>query len=685
MWFDYIKTMKDAGTLSSISPSEDGKFTALYPDFPERFTYDHKKGWSPRKKGNTLGRMYAVHPGQGESFYFRMLLSKVPANELCDEDKICNPSDLCSMRALKWVDGVEKETYKAACIARNLLQDDSEWVSTMDDAVAYRMPSSIRALFSYIVAFNNPNDPSALFEQFVEPMGDDFCRQFEQSAIAFSEVDVRSCVLLDVEERVKFAGTQLDQLNVTMDDEARRRAVTLLKRAAHTSEPKEIRDELIAPEDREEMATNGEACLAILKPSQSRVARTVLESIETKRGGLFFVDAMGGAGKTYTINTIMRVGRSKGCIILAVASSGIAAILLDLGRTFHSRFKAERLHPAPEQRLNIKAQTTLAELLRRADAIIWDEAAMGNKYHMEALDLTLRDFMKAKDPRLESVPFGGKTIVLAGDFRQTLPIVRFASRAQIIDVAMSRSALWKRFTKMSLEENMRIENARKVLLDGVASAEDIAMLAALERFAEWLLQIGNGTDPTTDELCNVALPSELCLPEGCDMDALIKWVYPNLETNGTNVDWLSGRAILAPYNSEVDRINQIISDRFPGSAWKLQSADAVTDPKDAYNITPEFLNTIELSGMPQHELHLKKNMVVMLLRNLSPIEGLCNGTRLLVQDVINGRLLRAVIATGSHKGDVVFIPRIKLSPDEGAFPFEWSRLQFPVRIAFAMT
>ena len=99
----------------------------------------------------------------------------------------------------------------------------------------------------------------------------------------------------------------------------------------------------------------------------------------------------------------------------------------------------------------------------------------------------------------------------------------------------------------------------------------------------------------------------------------------------------------------------------------------------------DFLNTLSLSGLPKHELRLKPNMVVMLLRNLSPIEGLCNGTRLLVQDVINGRLLQAVIATGSHAGEVVFIPRIKLSPDEGLFPFSWSRLQFPVRVAFAMT
>ena len=92
-----------------------------------------------------------------------------------------------------------------------------------------------------------------------------------------------------------------------------------------------------------------------------------------------------------------------------------------------------------------------------------------------------------------------------------------------------------------------------------------------------------------------------------------------------------------------------------------------------------------MPGLPPHELKLKKNMPVMLLRNLDPRAGLCNGTRLIVQRVIEGRLLEAKIATGKHRGDVVYIPRIMLYPEEGLFPWEWSRRQFPVRIAFAMT
>ena len=60
---------------------------------------------------------------------------------------------------------------------------------------------------------------------------------------------------------------------------------------------------------------------------------------------------------------------------LAVASSGIAALLLDRGRTFHSRFRAS-LSPMPGQSLNITMQSSLAKLIRHATLIVWDESPM---------------------------------------------------------------------------------------------------------------------------------------------------------------------------------------------------------------------------------------------------------------------------------------------------------------------
>ncbi|CAH9093247.1 unnamed protein product, partial [Cuscuta europaea] len=60
--------------------------------------------------------------------------------------------------------------------------------------------------------------------------------------------------------------------------------------------------------------------------------------------------------------------------------------------------------------------------------IIWDEAPMINKYCYEALDRTMRDILRHSYGCDGSKPFGGKTIVFGGDFRQILPVIPKGSR-----------------------------------------------------------------------------------------------------------------------------------------------------------------------------------------------------------------------------------------------------------------
>ena len=199
----------------------------------------------------------------------------------------------------------------------------------------------------------------------------------------------------------------------------------------------------------------------------------------------------------------------------------------------------------------------------------------------------------------------------------------------------------------------------------------------------FLLGLGDGS--TNDAEGCVTLPDEMCLPEGADVAALTTWVYPDLMNNCSDINWLSERAILTPLNTVVDEINRDLGDAFPGAAWDCPSADHVAEA-DACAVSVEFLNTLNPPNFPAHRLKLKKGMPLMLLRNLSPPDGLCNGTRLILHEVINGHLLHCQIATkGKHLGDFVFIPRLTLDADKDAFPFSWSRRQFPVRVAFAMT
>ncbi len=88
--------------------------------------------------------------------------------------------------------------------------------------------------------------------------------------------------------------------------------------------------------------------------------------------------------------------------------------------------------------------------------------------------------------------------------------------------------------------------------------------------------------------------------------------------------------------------------------------------------------------MPQHKLALKIGQPVICLRNVNPSEGLCNGTRLICKR-FHSRLIEAEIAVGINSGKTVFIPRMPLTPSDTDLPFDFKRIQFPIRPAFAMT
>ena len=148
-----------------------------------------------------------------------------------------------------------------------------------------------------------------------------------------------------------------------------------------------------------------------------------------------FVDAPGGMGKTFCFNLLLAAVRAQGQIALAVASSGIAATVLTGGRMFHSHFKAP-LQPDATSVCSIKGQSTLAEVIRHTKLIIWDEAPMAHCHLLEALDRTLHDLMDS------DLPFSGKVIVLGGDFRQILPVMKRALHVQIVAACVQQSLLW---------------------------------------------------------------------------------------------------------------------------------------------------------------------------------------------------------------------------------------------------
>ncbi|GJR41658.1 ATP-dependent DNA helicase PIF1-like protein [Tanacetum coccineum] len=130
----------------------------------------------------------------------------------------------------------------------------------------------------------------------------------------------------------------------------------------------------------------------LLNPEQRLIYEQVLHSVYNQEGQFYFLYGPGGTGKTFLYKTIMARLRSERMIVLAVASSGIASLLLPGGRMTHSRFVIP-LELMENNTCRIKQNTHLAELMQQVQLIIWDEAPMTQKYAFEALDKTLRDIL----------------------------------------------------------------------------------------------------------------------------------------------------------------------------------------------------------------------------------------------------------------------------------------------------
>ena len=114
------------------------------------------------------------------------------------------------------------------------------------------------------------------------------------------------------------------------------------------------------------------------------------KALEHNISQIYFVDAVGGTGKTFVFNALLYKWRLENKnIVLAVASSGIAALLLAGGKTAQSRFGIP-LKLMADSSCHVKSRSDLAKMLRYVQAIIWHEAPMMSKYAVECVDRLLR-------------------------------------------------------------------------------------------------------------------------------------------------------------------------------------------------------------------------------------------------------------------------------------------------------
>ncbi|KAF7821877.1 putative helitron helicase-like domain-containing protein [Senna tora] len=274
----------------------------------------------------------------------------------------------------------------------------------------------------------------------------------------------------------------------------------------------------------------------LLNDDQNSAFKSIIDATEQERNAKFYVDSPGGTGKTFLYRALLLSVREK-----------------------------------------------------RNDCFSNSFIEYSSYY------ITRRTF---RDTTSVDSSFGGKIVILGGDFWQILPVIPNGSKAQLINASIGGD-----------EMEPVIEN------DMIKITPYVGI--------PW-----EGEDPLND---------------------LIDCVFPDLSRHMNDSSYMVERAILTLTNEEVDKLNDRIIAKYPGDDHILYSFDSVDDdPRNLYQ--QGFLNSISPSGMPPYVLRLKKGVPIMLLRNIDPKAGLCNGTRLICRDFLPN-VIDVEILTGQMKGD----------------------------------
>ena len=378
----------------------------------------------------------------------------------------------------------------------------------LGEAATYCSSSALRSLFAVILTSCEPSSPPSLWLLHCDSMTEDFltryCNEHSDNGLQFTDCMYNQCLCFIQDTVFTMGGNQLDVYGLPRPDTSAQDHM-LLQYFRQVNYNREEQMALAA--ERQEQLTD----------DQHSIYTAFMAKVDHGQGGIVFVDAPGGTGKTFLSNLILCTVRSYGHIALATASVGIAAALLTGGWTLHSTFKIP-LNVARVDTLMcaIKKGTALAKVIADCHAIIVDEVPMTHWAAFEALDRTLQD-ITGKD-----APMGGVATLMCGDFRQILSVIPRGTRANTVDASVQKSYLWQFTTVMCLHTNMRVH------LQSDTSAGD---------FASLFLSIGDGTFPVADPPNVIALPRSIGRLAH-SLDNLIQTVYPKISINAMNTKWL---------------------------------------------------------------------------------------------------------------------------------------------------
>ncbi|XP_031121063.1 uncharacterized protein LOC116024309 [Ipomoea triloba] len=469
---------------------------------------------------------YAEFPVRcGELYYLRCLLNLIRGPSSHDD--------------IRTVAGVIHKSYRDACYEYRLLDDDKEYIDSITDLSYWASASALRQLFATLLSSSTISRPEVVRDAVWEFLAED--AQFHhRRRMNNLDSDKKQFALVELEKLLSLWGKSLrDFPDMPLLDETNigfMENMLIAEELAYDKESLKIEHETLAYDkeslkiehetlvyDKESLKIEHETLVTQLESlkiehetlvtqltslkiehetlvtqltdEQKNVYDSVMNDIDCNGGGLFFVYGYGGTGKTFVWRTLSSMVRSRGDIVLNVASSGIASLLLPGGRTAHSRF-AIPLSLNEDSTCNISQGSDLAELIIRRKLIIWDEAPMTHKHCFEALDKTMRDLLRFVIPGSAEKTFGGKTVVLGGDFRQILLVIPKATRPIVVGATINSSYLWTNCKVLRLTKNLRLRS--------LASDED---RQTVDWFSKWIANIGDGiTGVVNNGLSEIDIP-----------------------------------------------------------------------------------------------------------------------------------------------------------------------------------
>ncbi|XP_076921293.1 uncharacterized protein LOC143582659 [Bidens hawaiensis] len=628
-----------------------------------------------------------------------------------------------------------------ACYRRGLLDDDKEYIEAIEEASCTANGYYLRNFFATMLITSSLSRPDYIWDNTWQFLVDGILYQQQKKpknpGLSLSDEQLKNLELLQIEDFLVYNNSSLRRFSrMPFSDQE----------SVSTSMNPLMMEELSY--DKDSLSNDFKLLYTSLTDEQKSVYNEIFNSVKRE-------------------------------IVLNVASSGITSLLLEGGRTAHSRF--------------------LIPINLTEDSQCQDEAPKIHKHAFEALDRTVKDVMNVDLGNTSGSLFGGKVVVLGGDFRQILPVVQNGTRNDCVNATISSSYIWLNCKVLKLTKNMRLtvgsqmsntleikqftdllldigqENAEWKRRNEEVTDENVMLIEKLiqaEMIIKSLEQEVKKTSaaPKQGENENIPTVSDVNVEETSserrakddeydgdrsdvgEQDYDFNDEIVNVERDGENVEtedrvekknieenvatttdiatdvlidtqtgveteaerekalresdnprtFVDGsfvpaglantpeRALLSPLNDVVQEINDRMLAYFPGQEKEYLSSDnideveSVSEDFDPTLYSPDFLNGIKMSGMPNHRLLLKVGVPIMLLRNINQKKGLFNETRLQVVS-LGKRVIEAKVVYGTNILLRTLLSRISLTPSDKKLPFKLIRRQFPISFCFAMT